>query len=239
MAVITVFKIEGLNKDRKEVVKSLNVRSETGWFSARESKFSRYEVFIQYYFYEDVEDQIKRMFGEDDEIVTVLKNNGKTRILKRVICFISYLTKTLEIYRGPDKVTQEIARQIERILQIKLKPLTLKGEELVELYKKHGIELKQAMFKHIEGLMFETLKGSMLEANAKFRDYLEKFKSSLRVISFRPNIRYLNGGKYQITVNGDKGTIKFSEVEGFKWRPRVEIRQLVFLMAATAGWLGD
>jgi len=238
MPVVTVYKIEGLNKTLDEVVKALKAKTANGWFVAKPSKYSRYEVFVQYYYYEDVESSLKRVLPESDDIITVLKQNGKTKVLKRVTCFISFLTKTLEVYRGPDSITEEIASQIEQLLGVKLNPLKLSGAQLEELYKKHGIELRQAMFKHVDGLLYETLRGSFLESNKKFKEYLQKFKDCLRVISFRPNIHFVNGGKYQVTVNGDKGSIRFSEVDGFKWRPRVEIRQLVFLMAVTAGMGG-
>jgi len=237
MPVISVYKIEVL-KDKKQVLDAFSeFKPKEGWFLARPSKFSKYEVFIQYFYYESLEQHLKRFFPESDDIVSILKKNGKTKVLKRVICFISLLTKTLEIYRGPDKITNQIAEEISKALSVELKPLKLTPEQLQKLYEQHGIELKQALFKHVDGLMYEILRGQNLEANKKFRSYLQKFKDCLRVISFRPNIRYLNGGKYQVTINGDKGTLRFSDVDGFKWRPRVEIRQLIFLMAATAGWL--
>jgi hypothetical protein len=33
-----------------------------------------------------------------------------------------------------------------------------------------------------------------------------------------------------VTINGDKGTIRLSSNEVFRWRPRFEIRQLVFIL---------
>ena len=43
--------------------------------------------------------------------------------------------------------------------------------------------------------------------------------------------------KYQVTVNGDKGTMKVSSNGVFKYRSRFEIRQITFLVAATLGLL--
>ena len=44
-------------------------------------------------------------------------------------------------------------------------------------------------------------------------------------------------GNDQVTINGDRGTIKLSSNGIFRWRPRYEIRQLTFLVAATLGLL--
>jgi hypothetical protein len=127
---------------------------------------------------------------------------------------------------------------LEKLLKVKFTSLNLRSEELQKIYSNHSAELKQAMFKDIDGLMFEILRGNYLENNSKFKEYLKNFPESLRVISFRPKIKFLNrGNKYQVTINGDKGTIRFSSDEVFRWRPRYEIRQIVFIVAAIAGLL--
>jgi hypothetical protein len=83
------------------------------------------------------------------------------------------------------------------------------------------------MFKNIDGLFYQTMRGSNLETNKRFLEYIAKFKDCLRVISIRPAIKFLNGGRYQVTINGDKGSIRFSPLPDYKWRPRFEIRQVV------------
>jgi len=76
-----------------------------------------------------------------------------------------------------------------------------------------------------------------LENNKKFKEYMEKFPECLRVISFRPRIKFLNkNSRYQVTVNGDKGTIKISE-GFFSWRPRYEIRQIVFIITRKSNFI--
>jgi hypothetical protein len=87
------------------------------------------------------------------------------------------------------------------------------------------------MFKNIDGLFYQTLRGNNLETNKRFLEYMAKFKDFLRVISIRPAIKFLNGGRYQITLNGDKGSIRFSSLADFKWRPRFEIRQIVDIVS--------
>lgn len=240
MSTITLFKYTGL-PDAREVSRQINKKGVSGkWFLANPSKYNRNEVFIQYFYYEDIENGIKKIFSEEDsgEIVSYLKQNGKTKVLKKVYCFINNLTKTLEIYRGLDNKTEEIVSMLERLLNTKFEQISLKSEELQKIYSQHGTELKQAMFKNTHGLIYEILRGKYLENNEKYKQYLQTFPDCLRVVSFRPNIKFLNGNnKYQVTINGDKGTIKLSSNGEFTWRPRLEVRQIIFLIAATAGLL--
>lgn len=223
-----------------DVCRCLNSRkSGESWLTAKISKYNQSEVFIQFWRYESVEEGLKKTFSEDDmyEIVSFLKENGKSKILRRTYCFINTLTNTLEIYRGPDEKTYEIVSIFEKLLNIKLIQIKVDSEELQKIYSQHSLELKQVMFKNIEGLIYDILRGNYLEENNKFRDYLQKFPDCLRVISFRPKIKFLNNyNKYQVTINGDKGTIRLSQGL-FSWRPRFEIRQIVFIIASTIGLL--
>jgi hypothetical protein len=236
MPTITVFKFDQL-PNILEICKSLNGKKfEDCWLTARVSKYNDNEVYIQFWYYESVEENLRRVFDEDDahEIVSVLKENGKSKVLKRTYCFINFITKTLEIYRGRDEKTEKIISIFESLLKIKFSQLNIKSEDLLRIYSEHGTELKQVMFKNIDGLIYYILRGNCLENNEKFKKYLETSLNSLRVISFRPRIKFLNDhNKYQVTINGDKGTIRLSGNEIFQWRPRFEIRQIVFIVAAT------
>jgi len=235
MPMITVFTYKNL-PPILEICKTLNNKSfGEAWFAVKQSKYNKNEVFIQYYYYEDVEESLKRSFSEEDlyEIVSFLKENGRNRVLKRTYCFINVLTKTFEVYRGPDDRTKEIVSLIGSLLKVKFVPLRLSPEELQNIYSKHSIELKQVMFKNVDGLIYDILRGDFLEKNKRFNEYLKTFPECLRVISFRPKIKFLNSNnRYQVTINGDKGTIRFSQGL-FSWRPRYEIRQIVFMIAAT------
>jgi len=222
-----------------EICKTLNKRFGEAWITAKPSKYNKNEVFISYWYYEDLEEGLKRVFSEEDshEIVSFLKENGKNKVLKRTYCFINILTKTLEVYRGPDNKTHEIVSLFEKLLKVKFSPLRLSSEELQKIYSLHGNELKHVMFKRIHGLIYTVLMTNYLENNDKFKEYLKNFPERLRVISFKPNIKFLNSNnRYQVTINGDKGTIRISQGM-FSWRPRFEIRQLVFIIATTTGLL--
>lgn len=242
MSIVSVFKFNSLSGPW-QVAKSLHgQKMQDSWMTAFVSKYNRNEVCLNYWFYEDLEDSIKRVFDENEslEVVSYLKQNGKTRVLKRVYCFINMMTKTLEIYTGYEPKLEEIVTTLEAVLKTRFTRVTLTSESLQNIYSHHSNELKQVMFKNVEGLFYEILRGKYLENNEKFKQYMEKFPESLRVISFRPRIKFLNGNnKYQVTLNGDRGTMRFSSPNGeFDFRPRIEIRQLTFLIAATLGFLG-
>jgi len=242
MPTITIFTFSEIPKMEK-VIESLNGKKKgENWISARVNKYNNDEVFIQYWYYEDVETGINKVFAEEDayEIVSFLKENGKNKVLKRTYCFINFVTKTLEIYRGPDAKTGEILQLLEKCLKIKFSPMSLSSEQLKKIYSFHSLELRQVLFKNINGLIYDILRGNNLEYNSKFNEYLQAFPSCLRVISFRPKIKFMNEhNKYQVTLNGDKGTLRISSNEIFQFRPRYELRQIIFILAATLGILAS
>jgi hypothetical protein len=242
MPTITIFTFEQLPSIEK-VCDILNGKKKgENWISARVNKYNKDEVFIQYWYYEDIENGLKKIFSEEDsyEIVSFLKENGKSKVLKRTYCFINLVTRTLEIYRGPDAKLAEILQLLEKNLKIKFISLNLSSDQLKKIYSQHSLELKQVLFKNINDLIFDILHGNNLETNQKFNEYLEKFPKNLRVISFRPKIKFMNDhNKYQVTLNGDKGTLRISSNEIFQWRPRYELRQIIFIIAATIGLLAS
>ncbi len=234
MPVISVFKYgEDIRVD--EIVSKLDGKKiEDGVLKARKSKFNSHEAIVEYRFEQEVEELIKRVLPETlvERLARDIKENGNSKVENRVLCFFNTLVKTFEVYRGPDGVTETVVAGVSKLLGIRLRPLTLSSQALRNIYLNHSKELRQALFKNVDGLLFETLKGRCLEKNWKFVSYTKKFPHSLRVITFRPSIKFLNGGcKYHVTINGDKGTIKFSGNGDFKWRPRLEVRQLVYMMA--------
>ncbi|MEM5797338.1 MAG: hypothetical protein QXD72_02060 [Candidatus Aenigmatarchaeota archaeon] len=242
MSVVTIYKFDGLSNSQ-QVAKLLDGQKvNDSWFTAFVSKYNKNEVVVNYWVYEDLENSIKKILDENEsmEIVSYLQQNGKTRVLKRIYCYLNTMMKTLEIYTGSEDRIDQIVTAMEKILKIKLSRVVLSSAELQNIYLQHSNELKQVMFKNVEGLFYEILRGKHLENNEKFKQYMEKFPESLRVISFRPRIKFLNGNnKYQVTLNGDRGTMKFSSPNGeFDFRPRIEIRQLTFLIASTLGFLG-
>ncbi len=233
MPTITIYVTKEL-KPVEEIIKSINEngKEEKEWFSATRNKNFKNEIIISYFFEESIEEHLKNLLEEDEleEVVSILKQNGNGKVIKKILCFFNFKTGVLEVYRGADKITERLVEKLSRITGMKFSPLKLSPENLEEIYKEHSLEVRQAMFKNVEGLFYQILRGNNLETNRKFLEYISKFKNCLRVISIRPAIKFLNGGKYQVTINGDKGTVKFSSLPGFKWRPRFEIRQIIQML---------
>jgi hypothetical protein len=103
----------------------------------------------------------------------------------------------------------------------------------MHIVKAYSTELKQAMFKYIHGLWYHIIRGRHLEQNGKYKDFIVTKPDSLRCVSIVPKIKYLNGSEYSVTINGDKGTIKMWDGM-FKWKPRIEVRQIVQIVANVA-----
>jgi len=225
-------------KPKFQIMKEINEKGkgEKEWFSATLNKSRQEEIIINYFFEESLEEHLSKILDEDeiDEIVSILKQNGNSKIVKKVTCFFNVESRILEVYRGPDKLTEEIVEKLTQITGIVFKRVKISADGLQEIYQKHSLEVTQAMFKNVEGLFYQTLRGNNLETNRRFLECISRFKDCLRVVSIRPAIKFLNGGRYQITINGDKGSIKFSSLPDFKWRPRFEVRQIVEIVSKYA-----
>jgi len=231
MTTITLFKIEPLLK-KGEIIKRLNGKKKNGcWIKAKKSKHNEDEIEIDVWYEEDVETGLKRAFSDQAyEMLEYLKTKGKEKIVRKVYCFIDLNLGTLEIYRGIDFITYRIKEIIESLLDAILSTVSLDAGHLMHITTKYSTELKQAMFKYIHGLWYHIIRGRHLENNGKFKDFIVTKPDSLRCVSIVPKIKYLNGSNYMVTINGDKGTIRMSNGY-FKWKPRLEVKQIVSIVA--------
>jgi len=234
MVTVTLFKIEPL-PEKNEMVKRLNGKKKNGcWLKAKESKYNENEIEVDVWYEEDVETGLRRAFSDEAyEMVEYFRNNGKEKIVRKVYCFVDIELGILEIYRGIDIVTFKIKEIIENLLDVNLSTVSLDAGHLMHLVKTYSTELKQAMFKYIHGLWYHIIRGRHLEQNGKYKDFIVTKPDSLRCVSIVPKIKYLNGSQYSVTINGDKGTIKMWD-GFFKWKPRIEVRQIVQIVANVA-----
>ena len=230
MPTITLFIAENI-KPKFQIIKEINEngKGEKEWFSAVLNKSQPEEIIVSYFFEESIEEHLSKVLEEDEieEVISVLKQNGNSKVIKKITSFFNVNNKLLEVYRGPDKITERIVEKLTEITGIQFKRIKVSSNGLQQIYQRHSLEVTQAMFKNIDGLFYQIMRGNNLETNKRFLEYMAKFKDCLRVISIKPAIKYLNGGRYQVTVNGDKGSIRFSPLPDFRWRPRFEIRQVV------------
>jgi len=234
MTTVTLFKIESLPV-MDDIIDRLNGKKKNGcWLKAKSSKYNENEVEIDVWYEEDVETGLKRAFSDEAyEMVEYLKAKGKEKVIRKVYCFIDLELGTLEIYRGVDFITYKIKEIIENLLEVTLSTVSLDAGHLMHIVKKHSSELKQAMFKYIHGLWYHIIRGRHIENNRKYKDFIVTKPDSLRCVSIVPKIKYLNGNGYSVTINGDKGTIKMWDGM-FKWKPRLEVKQIVSIVANVA-----
>jgi len=144
MPTISLFKINNCNGLKtEELAKKLDgEKFKENWIIAKQSKYNKNEVFIQYWYYEDVEKLLKRVFGEDFyDILKILKQHNKEKILKRIYAFLNVETKTLEIYSKSRE--KELKELFEKILGLKFEKIVLSKVQLEELMKKVSIETKE------------------------------------------------------------------------------------------------
>jgi len=234
MTTITLFKIEPL-LEKTEIIRRLNKKKKNGcWIKAKKSKHNEDEIEIDVWYEEDVETGLKRAFSDEAyEMIEYLKTKGKEKIVRKVYCFIDLNLGTLEMYRGIDFITYRIKEILESLLNATLSTVSLDAGHLMHIVKKYSSELKQAMFKYIHGLWYHIIRGRHLEKNGKYKDFIVLKPDSLRCVSIVPKIKYLNGNGYSVTINGDKGTIKMWDGM-FKWKPRLEVKQIVSIVANVA-----
>lgn len=236
MTTISLYKFDEII-EKNEIIKQLDGRKENGfWFRAKESKYREDEIEIDVWYEESIEVGAQRAFSDDAfEVIQYLKEKGKEKVIRKIYCFLDLKKKTLEIYRGPDVITDDIRQKLEKILITKFSPLSLTATQLTNIVKDYSYEVKQAMFKYVHGLWYSIIRGRHLENNEKYVQYMQVKPDSLRMVSIMPKIRYMNGKEYMVTINGDRGTVKMSD--GFyKWRPRYEVKQIVDIVTAVSGF---
>lgn len=231
MPTITILRYDR-NLDKKTILSKLSsFKSKQEWFEVKLSKFDAEEVVAIYYFYQDVEQQIKSLFNGDEEVIFFLKQKNKTKVLRKVYCFFNLKNKTLEVYRGGDEIFERIVEVLERILRIKLKKLEIDSNMLLKLIKNSN-ELIQSFFKNVNGYFLQMFKSSNLQQKKDFWQFLVKNKNCLIAITIRPRIKLISNSSYAVTVNSSNSTLKFSKSNDFKFRPRYEVRQIVKMLAS-------
>lgn len=227
MRVISVYTFSSMKTSPEELVERLNELNENEWWiKARYNKYWN-EITGIFNYYITINDIIERFIPELTKHVTEFSNK---KIRKSVRFFIDMEKRMVEIYRGHDKVTEQIKCLIEQTIRAKLEPLTLTPEQMIKIIKNNSSELTQAYFTNVDGFMYEAYRGRHLETNLSFLLKLRKYLNSLKIISVKPKILYESLYPYQITINGNKGTIKFSGNNN-KSKPRSEIRQIIYIIS--------
>jgi hypothetical protein len=235
MVTVSLFKMETVPEKLDIVYRVDGEKMGDCSFQAMQSRYDDEEIQVEVFYEEDLETGMRRFFSnEAAEIAEYLRQKGKETIQRRVTCFVNRRTKTLEIYRGPDYITARIKEALQRLLRTNLEQVSLNSQQLLMIVNQKSEEVKQAMFKYINGLWYQILRGNKLESNEKYLEYLSAKPESLRMVSVIPKINWTNGSKYTVTFNGDMGTIKMWDGV-YRGKPRQEVRQFVNLVVGVAG----
>ncbi len=220
MTTISLYMFETFKK-QKEVEESLNkISNEKYWIIAKSKQSEINGIFnIQLPLTQEL-----RKVLEPWEIEK-LKINGIEKIVRSVEFIIDFEKKVIVMFRGRDIITEELKRVLENVLATKIKELYLSYKALKEILEKYSLELRQAYFKYVNGFLFESYKGRFLERNQHFKNLLKEREKYLRVITIVPKIFPIINK--QVTINGDKGTLKFSNGSEIS---KIEVKRIIDLI---------
>jgi hypothetical protein len=177
--MITIYKTNLGTQTVSELCNKLNGKKFNGvWLTAKPSKYANAELFISYFYYETIENELKSLEPDiRDEIIDYLKQNGKNKVLKRIYAFINTLTNTLEIYSK--RKSEEVKNSLEKLLDTKFEELTLTPEDLKKM-EEFSLKTKLITDKKI---VFKP-KIKFLNPNTKY--YVTLTNNELRVSPTRP-----------------------------------------------------
>ncbi len=203
MATITLFNFE-TTKNKKEIISLLNkYSSENTWIIAKDYGNEIKGIFNMYL---NITEELRKVL-EPWEMENI-KVNGNGKILRSILFYIDFKRKIIEIHRGSDALTRKLKEILEEILQTKLKEFYIDHKTLHNIIKNYSLELRQAYFKFVNGFLYENYKGRFLERNEHFKEILKERLKNLRIITIVPKVFPIINK--QVTINGDKGTLKFS-----------------------------
>ena len=222
---ITLYQIKTI-KNTQEIIKKLDRKQVKGGTlkATPIQTLQLEEIQITYTYKEKLQTKLE-MFMTKEQLESLEETIANYKFENKVHCYYHPTQKLLEIQRNQDEMTDEIAKTIAKTLETEAKKIKFDSKALLELVNDHSTQLKYALFKNIDGLWQNSLRGKQLEKHHLFQEYVQENENSLRVVGVNMNINYINNGKYQVTVNGDKGTIGFIDKEHEK--PREEVRQIV------------
>ncbi len=230
MVTVSVFKLAHIPKRLDILYNLTGVDLGKCKFEATRSRENDKEIEIVVTYEEDLETGMKRVFSDRAEkLANYLRENGEEKISRDILCYLNTVSGILEIYRGKDHITAKIKKFFEGLLKVRLEQVDLTSQQLLTIVNKNSEEVKKAMFKYIHGMWYQILRGKRLEKNQKYLEYISSNPNSLRLVSVIPKIDWVNGSKYTVTFDGERGTIKMYD-GSYRGKPREEIKQFIDMM---------
>ncbi|MEM0480812.1 MAG: hypothetical protein QXQ14_01330 [Candidatus Aenigmatarchaeota archaeon] len=202
----------------EEIEKELNkVSAEDYWIIA---KRNNNQIKIIFNFSVELEKLLRRVL-EINEIENFFDGKSKQKVKRNIKAIMDFSKNLLIIFRGQDVFTKLFLDVLEKELRIKFLPYYISSKSLYEIIEKYCISLNQIYFKFVNGFVFEMYKGKFLNYSLTIREKMEKFKNNIRIITIIPKIIF-ERKKFSVTINGDKGSLKFFGKPSFK-----EINQII------------
>jgi len=163
---------------------------------------------------------------KDNEIKNFFNGSSSQLLTRNVIAFMHFDKEILEVHRGIDYIFNFFIAIIEKHLRIKFTPYYISSEALFKIINNYSISLNQVYFKFVNGFVFEMYKGKYLQHSEFIKEKLRNLHKNLRIITVIPKIRFEKIPK-SVSINGDRGTIKFS-VDDISRNELIQIINLIY-----------
>jgi len=206
MATITLLHFKTY-RSIDEIEKELNkISGERYWIVAKKENERTIKVIFNYKI--TLEEAVRKVLNPI-EIKNFFNGSSSQLLTRNVIAFMHFDKEILEVHRGIDYIFNFFIAVIEKHLRIKFTPYYISSDALLKIINNYSISLNQVYFKFVNGFVFEMYKGKYLQHSEFIKEKLRNLHKNLRIITVIPKIRF-EGIPKSVSINGDKGTIKFS-----------------------------
>ncbi|MEM0476082.1 MAG: hypothetical protein QW367_00385 [Candidatus Aenigmatarchaeota archaeon] len=219
MSTITLLHFK-TTRNIEEIEKELNkISEENYWIIASKENEKLLKIIFNYKV--SLEDELRKVLSIS-EIRNIFNGISSQLLTRRIVAYMHFDKEILEVERGSDYIFSFFISVLEKNLKIKFINLYISSNALLKIIERYSISLNQIYFKFVNGLLFEMYKGKFLQYSDFIKRKIEENRKNIRIITILPKIKF-RGTPKSITINGDKGTIKFYSKEIF----RDEINQII------------
>jgi len=223
MATITLLHFKTY-RSIDEIEKELNkINSEKYWVVAKKENERTVKIIFNYKI--TLEEAVRKVLNPV-EIKNFFNGTSSQLLTRNIIAYMHFDKEILEVHRGIDYIFNFFIAVIEKHLRIKFTPYYISSDALLKIINNYSISLNQVYFKFVNGFVFEMYKGKYLQHSEVIKEKLKSLHKNLRIITVIPKIRFENFPK-SISINGDRGTIKFS-VDDIGRNELVQIINLIY-----------
>ncbi|MEM5821265.1 MAG: hypothetical protein QXP34_03015 [Candidatus Aenigmatarchaeota archaeon] len=205
MATITLLKFK-ITRNIEEIEKEVNkISSEKYWMIAKKESQNTLKIIFNYKV--SLEEELRKILSIS-EIKNIFNGISSQLLTRNVIAYMHFDKEVLEVHRGIDYIFRFFIAVLEKYLKMKFFPYYIPSEALLSIIQNYSISLNQIYFKFVNGFVFEMYKGKFLQYSEVIRNKINELKRNIRIITVVPTIKFDSHIK-SVTINGDKGTLKF------------------------------